>query len=206
MAQTEEDTMRVGRTFASETKRQAFIVRQVVTLLAAIGGVVAMGTTALASHVTCGMIVTENLVLDADLSCTGRGLTVGADGITIDLHGHTLFGDGTDAGIVNSGGFDDVVITNGVLDGFTTGVVLQSLSGVISYNLVSRLEIRNSFQAAGPGAGYGIVVQFADHVTISRNNIHDNELTGILLDSTFDSSLSRNTLSNSEFGSGINLV
>src|SRR3954447_269638 len=40
-----------------------------------------------------GGTVTRNTTLTADLTCpSGNGLVIGADGITIDLHGHTITG------------------------------------------------------------------------------------------------------------------
>jgi parallel beta-helix repeat protein len=185
----------------TKTKRRAFVAQLSLLVLLATAVAVTVGTPAIASNASCGMVVTQDLVLETDLTCSGTGLFVGADGITIDLHGHTLVGDGTGAGIVNDGGFDHVVIKNGVLDGFASGL---SLIGA-SYNHLSRLEVRNSGQVAGFGAGFGIVVQFGDHITISHTIIHDNEQTGILLDTTSDSSLSKNRIFNSQFGSGITL-
>ena len=51
----------------------------------------------------CGVTIVENLTLDHDQTCTGDGLVVGADGITIDLNGHTLAGLGTGVGIEVTG-------------------------------------------------------------------------------------------------------
>jgi hypothetical protein len=41
----------------------------------------------------CGQVITHSIALQADVTgCTGPGLVVGADGITIDLGGHTIAG------------------------------------------------------------------------------------------------------------------
>ena len=40
----------------------------------------------------CGATIAEDLKLHHDLTCAGAGLIVGADGITIDLNGHTITG------------------------------------------------------------------------------------------------------------------
>jgi len=47
------------------------------------------------------MVVTENLTFTGDHSCSGNGLIVAADKVTIDLGGFTLSGDGgpSDVGI-----------------------------------------------------------------------------------------------------------
>src|SRR5262245_49141750 len=90
----------------TKTRRRTFVVQLSTLVLLATAVAVTVGTPATASNASCGMIVAQNLILDTDLTCTGTGLFVGADGITIDLNGHTLVGDGTGLGIDNRGGFD----------------------------------------------------------------------------------------------------
>src|SRR3954471_12291082 len=74
-----------------------------------------------AVQLKCGDTVTEDVVLEADLKdCPRHGLTVGANGVTIDLNGHTIAGDGAedifadviDTGVLDSG-FDQVGIKKG---------------------------------------------------------------------------------------------
>jgi parallel beta-helix repeat protein len=81
---------------------------------------------ALARHVQCGDRVTRDVRLDADLlNCPGNGLTIGADGITIDLGGHVVDGTGRGTGILNgqwSNGHRDVAVRNGTVRGFKTGL------------------------------------------------------------------------------------
>jgi parallel beta-helix repeat protein len=81
---------------------------------------------ALAGHVECGDRVTRDVRLDADLlNCPGNGLTVAADGITIDLGGHVLDGSGRGFGVLNGqwgDGHRDVSIRNGTVRGFRVGV------------------------------------------------------------------------------------
>ncbi len=62
--------------------------------------------------VACGDSVTVDVRLTGTLNCDhGPGLTAGADGITIDLAGHTLL----NSGITSS--FDDVTVRNGTVSG-----------------------------------------------------------------------------------------
>jgi parallel beta-helix repeat protein len=81
---------------------------------------------ALAGHVECGDRVTRDVRLDADLvNCRGNGLTVAADGVTIDLGGHVVDGTGRGTGILNGhwgDGHRDAAIRNGTVRGFKTGV------------------------------------------------------------------------------------
>ena len=70
---------------------------RIVTLLelgAAIIGFAFTGSpfesTAHAANDLCGQTITQSLTLTADQTCTGDGLIVSGDGITIDLGGFTL--------------------------------------------------------------------------------------------------------------------
>ena len=92
-----------------------------VPLLAAAAVALGSAATASAQPVSCGQVVTHDVTLDADLDCSqpgSTGLVVGADGITIDLNGHTITGTtqgvGTATiGIDNRGGHDGVTVRNG---------------------------------------------------------------------------------------------
>ena len=70
----------------------AAAVAVVATLLAGAGALGASTAT-----ISCGMVVTSSIKAANDLTnCPGSGLLAGANGITIDLNGHTI--DGTGAG------------------------------------------------------------------------------------------------------------
>ena len=85
------------------------------------------------SELTCGATVTADVVLEADLiGCPGKGLVIGADGVTIDLNGHTIGGSATsmaagDEG-VSANRFDGVTVRNGTIRDFFYGVELISSS------------------------------------------------------------------------------
>src|SRR3954451_6113935 len=64
--------------------------------------------------VACGDTITASVKLDHDLTdCPNNGIVIGADGITLDLNGHTIDGDDAlqdceprvpcDLGVLNSG-------------------------------------------------------------------------------------------------------
>ncbi|MDP9419827.1 MAG: hypothetical protein M3P53_06730 [Actinomycetota bacterium] len=73
------------------------------TLALLLGSSTLVGT-ATADHVGCGAVITANVTLDADVGpCTGTGLIVGADNLTLNLGGHRVFataGTGEGAGIL----------------------------------------------------------------------------------------------------------
>jgi hypothetical protein len=88
--------------------------------------------TVAAAQVSCGQVVTQSATLDADLVCSGSsGLVIGADGITIDLNGHTISGSLTIGGVgIDLADHDMVTVRNGTLDGFVREV--QREDGVCS--------------------------------------------------------------------------
>jgi parallel beta-helix repeat protein len=90
----------------------------------AVATVFALGAgQALASHVSCGDVITHDTTLDSDLiDCPGDGIVIGADNITLDLDGHTVdAGPSTapdDHGVDNSTGRVGVTIRDGRIQGF----------------------------------------------------------------------------------------
>jgi hypothetical protein len=74
----------------------------------------------------CGQVVRQSAYLTRDLYCRGLpGVVVGASGITIDLRGFTLRGDGSPGryGVDDLRGYDAVTIENGTLRDFDYGLV-----------------------------------------------------------------------------------
>lgn len=97
--------------------------------LAALCTTVCLATASAASaQVACGDTITTSVTLTADLDCSGTGLKVGADKITIDLNGFTIDGDNGigDLGIDNGLGFDGVTIKNGTISSFDQGISIGS--------------------------------------------------------------------------------
>jgi parallel beta-helix repeat protein len=93
------------------------------------------GSQALASHVSCGDKITMDTRLDSDLTdCPNNGIVIGADGITLDLNGHLIDGDGTpfaacprrkfcDGGVI-SVGHDGITVVGGSVREFDAGVLV----------------------------------------------------------------------------------
>ncbi|MFP5377017.1 MAG: right-handed parallel beta-helix repeat-containing protein [Acidimicrobiia bacterium] len=127
-------------------------------LLAAAVALLAAGTVLVgpagAATLGCGDVITEDTTLTADVGpCAGTGLVVAADGVTLDLGGHTVMGDaearsageelgptGRDrAGIVLRQ-VSDVVVANGTVTGFDAGVAIVGGGG----NTVRRVTARDN--------------------------------------------------------------
>jgi parallel beta-helix repeat protein len=115
----------------------ALLLLAVMVAFAAAGPMAVGGGRALASHVSCGDTITSDTTLDGDLvNCPNRGIVIGADGITLDLNGHQIDGDGTpdagcdpqreycDRGVLNDG-HDGVTVRDGSVRDFAGGVVIK---------------------------------------------------------------------------------
>lgn len=125
----------------------------------------------------CGTRVDTSVTLRNDLGpCSAGGLVITADGVTVDLNGHRIFGStsvGDQAGVV----FDRTVrstVKNGTITGFDAGVVIDGGS----QNAVKR--IKAFANVGGPELGDGIIVMGSDANLIKKNDVFANgPLSGI---------------------------
>jgi len=79
----------------------------------------------------CGATVTQDVKLTAPMNCSNPlpsdGLTIGADGVDVNLAGYALTGFPTTVGIRNNG-HNDVTIRNGSMPGWATTIVVGGAS------------------------------------------------------------------------------
>jgi nitrous oxidase accessory protein NosD len=87
-----------------------------------------------ASVELCGTTILDNLTLDQDLVCPDSGLTVGADGIQINLNFHKISGSTAGIGITVVGR-TGVSIANGVIRSFATAVMVNLSANVVIENV-----------------------------------------------------------------------
>jgi large repetitive protein len=117
--------------------RATLVLLAVMVALAAAGAMAVGGGRALASHVSCGDVITADTTLDGDLvNCPNHGIVIAADEITLDLNGHQIDGDGApaagcdpqreycDRGVLNDG-HDGVTVRDGSVRDFAAGVVIK---------------------------------------------------------------------------------
>jgi len=145
-----------------------------------------------ATGFVCGMQVTANYTLPGDESCPGQsGIVVGANGITIDLGGHTLSGDQTNGtnGIDDSGGFDNVTVRDGTVTKFYDGVhgsyadgmhvqgVLASGNG--SSGIFVRGNSASVSSSQGSGNSYDGIYILGDSARVSSSQALGNRYEGI---------------------------
>lgn len=99
---------------------------------------------AVANHVQCGDVITQDTRLDSDIVCTGGtqdplvGLVVGADPVVLDLNGFSILGpnrgefvEDLQAGIATDAPRSSVTITNGTIQGFDQAIVLQASDSTV---------------------------------------------------------------------------
>lgn len=138
------------------------------------------GPTARAADDLCGATILESVTLDHDLTCAGSGLSVDADGITIDLGGYTITGPRSGVGILVTGR-TDVRITGGTITNFSAAVVTNLSTAVV----IDHIEFAGNPEGVDLQAGsIGNTIKdnvFRDSATraiMLRLNSRANEIKG----------------------------
>ena len=193
-----------------------------MALLLALGG-----SQALASHVQCGDVITQDTRLDSDLvDCPGHGLVIGADDVTLDLNGHTIDGDNLhrpidlcDVGVINAlvqspcalpvdGAHSGVTIRGGAIREFGFGIAVIRATGAV----VRDLEVSQTWAALIHSSSdvvvqsnrlfenqYGLEIVGSSRATVTGNRAWGNE-RGIVLDEVDDSRLTANVATGNDDG------
>jgi parallel beta-helix repeat protein len=148
-----------------------------VTLLAAaLACWLAMGgTQASAARVNCGDTITVDTTLHQSLvNCPNNGIVIGANGVTLNLNGHRIDGDGTpaagcdlqtefcDIGVVNDG-HDGVTVRHGSVREFGFGVFV----GRARHNRVLRISSSRNLS-------FGFFIARSARSLVHRSSSHDN--------------------------------
>lgn len=158
----------------------------VVCVVATLGlGVPAAAGTA--QSPSCGAVVTKNTTLANDVGpCPGDGLIIAADGITLDLGGHRVFGtfesspvpaNSVDAAGISFRQVQGSTVSNGEVFNFAAGVRIRGGS----QNRVTRLNLHDNIGRSGTD-GDGIAVFGSDANRITGNRVvHNGPWSGITL-------------------------
>lgn len=137
----------------------------------------------------CGATIVANLKLDHDLTCAGDGLIVGADGIKIDLNGHTLMGPGSGVGITLTGR-TNVSIVAGTVINFAVGVRMINSTDIV----IKEIVFRQNPEAIDVGRD-------SRENTIKENEFWDSATRAIMLRSgTTDNVIKENTFTSNRIG------
>jgi large repetitive protein len=171
---------------------QRYVTAILATFLAvtALCGSVSAGAHARPVH--CGQTITVDTTLTSDLTgCTGDGLIIGADGVTLDLAGHTIAGAAAgDSAGVRVEDRRNVTITNGAVRGFTEGVFAlgtgdlgvrrvrfsQAAHGGILVDGGRDVTLRRN---VAHRCGAGIIVTRSDRVVVAGNTVNRSTFGGI---------------------------
>jgi parallel beta-helix repeat protein len=145
----------------------------------------------------CGETVTTSFQLTGNLDCPQQaGFVVGANGIDVNLAGHTMNGEiavgaGGPDGIDNTGGYDDVTIRNGTITGFGTAIH----AGDVSRNHI--LNIKAS------AAGNAVSLDASIDSEIRRSDLFGRSI-GIL--ASGQGTIVADTSASASFGGGIDVA
>jgi len=142
-----------------------------------------------AGSITCGAEITQDTILGADLSCDhGPALVIVADGVTVDLGGHTVSG-AADFSAEGPGillrGVSGCTVRNGTVEHFEAGVAVEGGAG----NMIEELVIQDNLGTPDGTFGDGIVINESRDNTVRNNVVRRNgPFSGV--------SLGRNTSGN----------
>jgi hypothetical protein len=191
-------------------------MRSIVPKLAVIGTTMATAlfwsTPAQAHAWACGATVSGTVNLNHDLHCHGDGLVL-LNG-SLNLHGHTIHGDGTGTGVAvagETGAADVAAITNGTITGFVVDVEHLG-SDNLRLNL-SKLEVSGTSDAAirsqpntvgtfdnlrvTDNARFGLDQSFGGHLVMAHSVVDHNGL-GFALNSDASIDLVKTTIRNND--------
>ena len=171
----------------------------------------------------CGALVRESFRLKNDMNCRGDALRIRADGITIDLNGKVIEGDGgdDDNGIENEGGFSDLTILSrpgqrrAVIRKFDHGVKTFNANAVTIRRLVIKRTLSHGIDLEG-GSGHQVlnnrvstagkngILLIGDDGLVRSNRATNNTFHGIYVDG--DTNLVESNRGNANDYSGINIT
>ena len=163
------------------------------------GSLIVIGGAASADGPVCGETVTESVVLTADLTCSGDGLRVEGENITIDLNGHTISGSGVGNGMrMNPATALSTTVMNGKIRGFGRGVsfAFGFFGPAAEFLTLTHLNVSSNgtgvyIDIASAGfiliedsvisnnGGPGIFAKESEFLRVRRNTISDNGTEGI---------------------------
>lgn len=168
------------------------------TLALTVLGVV-VAAPAQAANVSCGQTITQNTTLNGNVGPCNIGIEIGANNVTLDLNGFTVsgtIGRGEEGGI-KMFNRSNVMIRNGTVRGFDTGIYVETSTRVTILNMTATenvgqgifdegiqfyLSDRNSVinsTVTRNGHGAGIAVYDGSYNIIDKNLIADNNTRGI---------------------------
>ena len=146
----------------------------------------------------CAMRVSESFTLANDMSCSGDGMVIVSDNVTVDLGGHTLTGPGMgpqtwplpqlDSVGVRVGGHTGVTVRNGKTQAFSTGIYFIDMA---QSSIESVTTLRNRF---------GFYIHASKKITVKDSDVEAN-IYGLHLQNSDDCVLVNNLLARQTYNS-----
>jgi hypothetical protein len=166
-----------------------------------------------AKSLSCGEVIKESVKLSTNLVCTGDGLIIGADGITVDLNGHSLEGPGpksskigvmlaTSSGVTLKGpgtisGYQAGTLDTGGQGNTITGINYDDNQIAIFLTGAKDTDIERNMLT---GNDIGMASHSASTTTFAKNMLDDNALAGVTLVNTADNKVDTNIIEGSNNG------
>jgi hypothetical protein len=120
--------------------------------------------------IVCGAEISRDTVLDADLVCErGPAFVIVADGVTLDLGGHTVTGGREGPGVVLRG-VTGSTVRNGTIQRFEAGVAVQGGAG----NRIEELTVQDNLGDPDGDFGDGIVINDSQRNVVRANIVRRN--------------------------------
>ncbi|HXS61021.1 MAG TPA: right-handed parallel beta-helix repeat-containing protein [Candidatus Sulfopaludibacter sp.] len=165
------------------------------------------------ASLSCGQVIKDSVKLSANLDCKSDGLIVGADGITIDLNGHTLAGPGPDSskiGIMLATSSGVTITGPGTISGFQAGILNTGGQD----NQIGRVIFQNNqiaiFNTGAKNTDieqnmmFNNAIAMASHssqgTTFSKNLLESNNLAGVTLVNSAGNKIDTNIIQGSNNG------
>ncbi|MEW6328674.1 MAG: PKD domain-containing protein, partial [Candidatus Micrarchaeota archaeon] len=137
---------------------------------------------------SCGDTITLNATLSNNLlDCPRRGLTIGADNITLDCGGYSIIGNGTSFGVASENR-QNITIKNCVIKNFSRGI---SLASTTNSTLTNNTVLNNT---------YGVVLVSSSNNNITENTAQNNTFGFLFAYSSSDNIISSSTALNNNEG------
>lgn len=160
-------------------RRLVFGAVLAIALVAAFGG--AARTQAATAAVGCGSVITANTTLMADIGpCNQGGLVIAANGITLDLGGHTVQGKarvGDGVGVLFQG-VSNSRATNGTVTGFDAGVHIMGGGSNQIDHIFAKRNIGGARSQKNLGDGI-IIFQSSNNLVTANTVVNNGPFDGI---------------------------
>ncbi len=157
----------------SITARLAAAILGSASLAAA--GLAEFAAPASAATLTCGTTLTASVTLTRNLDCrhyNGNALTIEANGVVVNLNGHSILGPGASDGsyAVDDPGYSDVTVKNGTISNFYVaagfvGSAIDYQTGIVVKNLDSTDNV--------PQLAYTVYASYVNGASITHVSSSD---------------------------------